>query len=80
MAVRQLDRSGTLGSKEFLAEVSVLSQLEHPNLVKIIGYCADGDQRLLVYEYMPSGSLNTHLFGTYRHSILHSYGLYNLLD
>lgn len=39
----------------------MLSHLVHPHLVKLIGYCSDGDQRLLVYEYMPSGSLENHL-------------------
>ncbi|KAH6803955.1 Protein kinase superfamily protein [Perilla frutescens var. frutescens] len=63
MAVRQLDRAGTQGSKEFQAEVATLSQLHHPNLIQIIGYCADGEQRLVVYEYLPSGCLEQHLFG-----------------
>ncbi|KZV50067.1 hypothetical protein F511_23207 [Dorcoceras hygrometricum] len=62
VAVRQLDRSGTLGSKEFQVEVLMLSLLQHPNLVSLIGYCADGEQRLLVYEYMPAGSLKNFLF------------------
>lgn len=44
------------------AEVNYLGQLHHPNLVKLIGYCLDGDNRLLVYEYMPKGSLENHLF------------------
>ncbi|MBA0677423.1 hypothetical protein Goari_018833, partial [Gossypium aridum] len=39
----------------------MLSLLHHPNLVNLTGYCADGDQRLLVYEYMPLGSLEDHL-------------------
>ncbi|KAB2095307.1 hypothetical protein ES319_A01G027700v1 [Gossypium barbadense] len=39
----------------------MLSLLHHPNLVNLIGYCADGDQRLLVYEFMPLGSLEDHL-------------------
>lgn len=39
----------------------MLSLLHHTNLVNLIGYCADGDQRLLVYEYMPLGSLEDHL-------------------
>ncbi|CAA2973178.1 serine threonine- kinase CDL1-like [Olea europaea subsp. europaea] len=56
------DRSGTLATKEFLVEVLMLSLLRHPNLVSFVGYCADGDQRLLVYEYMPSGSLEDYLF------------------
>ena len=36
---------------------------EHPNLVKLIGFCAENEQRLLVYEYMPLGSLENHLHG-----------------
>ncbi|KAK7292971.1 hypothetical protein RJT34_15830 [Clitoria ternatea] len=62
VAVKQLDRNGLQGNREFLVEVLMLSLLHHPNLVNLIGYCADGDQRLLVYEYMPLGSLEDHLF------------------
>ncbi|GER41436.1 protein kinase superfamily protein [Striga asiatica] len=43
-------------------EVNYLGQLHHPNLVKLIGYCLEGDNRLLVYEFMPKGSLENHLF------------------
>ncbi|PKU75655.1 putative receptor-like protein kinase [Dendrobium catenatum] len=55
-----------MGHKQWLAEVQFLGVLEHPNLVKLIGYCSDEDergiQRLLVYEYMPNKSLEYHLF------------------
>lgn len=61
IAVKQLDRNGLQGNREFLVEVLMLSLLHHQNLVNLIGYCADGDQRLLVYEYMPLGSLEDHL-------------------
>ncbi|WOL11454.1 serine/threonine-protein kinase CDL1-like [Canna indica] len=61
VAVKQLDRNGLQGNREFLVEVLMLSLLHHSNLVNLIGYCADGDQRLLVYEYMPLGSLEDHL-------------------
>ncbi|KAF3960745.1 hypothetical protein ACB098_02G039600 [Castanea mollissima] len=61
VAVKQLDRNGLQGNREFLVEVLMLSLLHHPNLVNLIGYCADGDQRLLVYEFMPLGSLEDHL-------------------
>lgn len=61
IAVKQLDRNGLQGNREFLVEVLMLSLLHHPNLVNLIGYCADGDQRLLVYEFMPLGSLEDHL-------------------
>ena len=54
------------GHKQWLAEVQFLGVLEHPNLVKLLGYCAvDGEreaQRLLVYEFMPNKSLEDHLF------------------
>uniref|UniRef100_A0A0C9RPQ4 non-specific serine/threonine protein kinase n=1 Tax=Wollemia nobilis TaxID=56998 RepID=A0A0C9RPQ4_9CONI len=61
VAVKQLDRNGLQGNREFLVEVLMLSLLHHQNLVNLIGYCADGDQRLLVYEYMPLGSVEDHL-------------------
>ncbi|XP_027349571.1 probable serine/threonine-protein kinase PBL26 isoform X2 [Abrus precatorius] len=59
VAVKQLDRNGMQGSREFLVEVLMLSLLSHENLVKLTGYCADGDQRLLVYEFMPGGNLES---------------------
>ncbi|KZV57608.1 hypothetical protein F511_03068, partial [Dorcoceras hygrometricum] len=45
-------------------ELNCLSLLHHENLVKLIGYCAESEYRLLVYEYMPKGSLENHLFKT----------------
>jgi len=62
VAVKQLNLEGLQGNQEFIVEVLMLSLLHHPNLVNLIGYCAHGDQRLLVYEYMPLGSLEYHLF------------------
>ncbi|CAD6232208.1 unnamed protein product [Miscanthus lutarioriparius] len=61
VAVKQLDLNGFQGNREFLVEVLMLNLLHHPNLVNLHGYCVDGDQRLLVYEYMPLGSLEDHL-------------------
>ena len=61
IAVKQLDRNGFQGNREFLVEVLMLSLLHHPNLVKLLGYSTDSDQRILVYEYMPKGSLEDHL-------------------
>ncbi|URE18349.1 STYKc [Musa troglodytarum] len=62
VAVKKLNPEGVQGDKEWLAEVNYLGQLSHPNLVKLIGYCCEGDHRLLVYEYMACGSLERHLF------------------
>lgn len=63
VAVKQLNLEGLQGNQEFIVEVLMLSLLHHPNLVNLIGYCTDGNQRLLVYEFMPMGSLENHLFG-----------------
>ncbi|KAK3022918.1 hypothetical protein RJ639_046462, partial [Escallonia herrerae] len=62
VAVKTLNHDGLQGHKEWLAEVNFLGDLIHPNLVKLIGYCHEDDQRLLVYEFMPRGSLENHLF------------------
>lgn len=61
VAIKQLDPDGLQGIREFVVEVLTLGMADHPNLVKLIGYCAEGEQRLLVYEYMPLGSLEDHL-------------------
>ncbi|XP_044480284.1 probable serine/threonine-protein kinase PBL3 isoform X2 [Mangifera indica] len=62
VAVKKLKPEGFQGHKEWLTEVKYLGQLHHPNLVKLIGYCLEGENRLLVYEFMPKGSLENHLF------------------
>nr|DAD28201.1 TPA_asm: hypothetical protein HUJ06_029669 [Nelumbo nucifera] len=62
IAVKRLNQEGFQGHKEWLAEVNYLGQLYHPNLVKLIGYCLEDEHRLLVYEFMPRGSLENHLF------------------
>lgn len=69
VAVKQLDKDGLQGNREFLVEVLMLSLLHHQNLVSLIGYCADGDQRLLVYEFMCLGSLEDHLHGKFEDSV-----------
>ncbi|XVE79692.1 hypothetical protein DITRI_Ditri14bG0078300 [Diplodiscus trichospermus] len=61
VAIKQLDRNGLQGIREFVVEVLTLSMADHPNLVNLIGFCAEDEQRLLVYEYMPLGSLENHL-------------------
>jgi serine/threonine protein kinase len=65
VAIKQLNRDGMQGSKEFLVEILMLIMLRHANLVSLIGYCAEGDEKILVYEYMPKGSLEDHLFGNF---------------
>lgn len=62
VAIKRLKAESFQGHKEWLAEVNYLGQHHHENLVKLIGYCAEFENRLLVYEFMPKGSLENHLF------------------
>lgn len=61
VAVKQHTLSSSQGDEEFCAEVEVLSCAQHRNLVTLIGYCVERHMRLLVYEYVCNGSLDTHL-------------------
>ncbi|EHA8587021.1 receptor-like kinase TMK4 [Cocos nucifera] len=58
----RVDLAGNKGSNEFKAEIDVLSKVRHRHLVALLGYYDDGNERLLVYEYMPGGTLEQHLF------------------
>lgn len=62
VAVKKLKSESCQGHREWLAEVNYLGQLHHKNLVTLIGYCVESDNRLLVYEFMTKGSLENHLF------------------
>ncbi|KAJ0089094.1 hypothetical protein Patl1_31864 [Pistacia atlantica] len=62
IAVKRLNQDGYQGHKEWLTEINYLGQFHHPNLVKLIGYCLEDEHRLLVYEFMPRGSMENHLF------------------
>lgn len=66
VAIKKLNTRGLQGHKEWLAEVQFLGVVNHPNLVKLLGYCLVDDergiQRLLVYEFVPNRSLENHLF------------------
>ncbi|VAI90250.1 unnamed protein product [Triticum turgidum subsp. durum] len=61
VAVKRLE-GARQGEKQFRAEVSALGLIQHINLVKLVGFCCHGDKRLLVYEHVCNGSLDSHLF------------------
>ncbi|KAG8633452.1 hypothetical protein MANES_18G105900v8 [Manihot esculenta] len=63
VAIKKLDTTGNQGFKEWLTEIRILGRLSHPNLVKLLGYCMENENFLLVYDFMQNGSLNYHLFG-----------------
>lgn len=63
IAVKQHKLASTQGDREFCSEVQALSCAQHRNVVMLIGYCVEGERRLLVYEYICNGSLDSHLYG-----------------
>ncbi|KAL8027917.1 hypothetical protein ABFS82_14G125000 [Erythranthe guttata] len=63
VAVKKLNHESMQGFQEWQSEVHFLGRLSHPNLVKLLGYCLEDKELLLVYEFMQKGSLENHLFG-----------------
>ncbi|KAI3716348.1 hypothetical protein L6452_23621 [Arctium lappa] len=66
VAVKQHKLASSQGDQEFCSEVEVLSCAQHRNVVMLIGFCIEDGRRLLVYEYICNGSLDTHLYGRHR--------------
>uniref|UniRef100_A0A0E0JDB6 Protein kinase domain-containing protein n=1 Tax=Oryza punctata TaxID=4537 RepID=A0A0E0JDB6_ORYPU len=82
VAVKRLDRSGQ-GMREFLAEIQTIGSIHHINLVRLIGFSAEKSQRLLVYEYMPKGSLDRWIYHQQDNKFnakLSDFGLCKLID
>ncbi|KAL8241143.1 hypothetical protein R6Q59_014498 [Mikania micrantha] len=70
IAVKRLSETSTQGLDEFKNEVKFITKLQHRNLVKLFGYCIQGNERMLIYEYMANKSLDSYIFDASRSSML----------
>ncbi|GJN31014.1 hypothetical protein PR202_gb19368 [Eleusine coracana subsp. coracana] len=64
VAIKKLKTESRQGDREFRAEIEIISRVHHRNLLTLVGYCIYSDERLLVYEFVPNNTLDSHLHGS----------------
>ncbi|XP_074268918.1 G-type lectin S-receptor-like serine/threonine-protein kinase At1g11300 isoform X2 [Silene latifolia] len=80
IAVKRLSAASLQGVEEFMNEVVVISRLQHKNLVSLIGFCDEGQEKMLVYEYMPNKSLDAFLFDSTKRELLDWRKRFNIIE
>ncbi|XP_020218613.2 cysteine-rich receptor-like protein kinase 18 isoform X2 [Cajanus cajan] len=80
IAVKRLSKSSMQGANEFKNEVLVIAKLQHRNLVTFIGFCLEGQNKILIYEYVSNKSLDYFLFDSQRSKLLNWFERYNIIE
>ncbi|XP_054777768.1 G-type lectin S-receptor-like serine/threonine-protein kinase At1g11330 isoform X2 [Prosopis cineraria] len=80
VAVKRLSSITGQGHEEFMTEVVVISKLQHRNLVRLLGCCVEGGEKMLIYEYMPNKSLAAYLFDPLKQDVLDWQKRYHIIE
>ncbi|RDX82508.1 G-type lectin S-receptor-like serine/threonine-protein kinase, partial [Mucuna pruriens] len=80
IAIKRLSKGSGQGNTEFKNELTLISELQHMNLVQLLGCCIHGDERMLIYEYMPNKSLDYFLFDSTQREKLDWRKRFNIID